>query len=336
MSSQLLETDIRPKKFDHDKLAAAKVDLNFLLERKGEFVTVACPACGASGDRYFEKNEIQYDQCSKCLTVFVNPRPTEALLHEFYARSELYKFWNDHIFPASEEARRKKIFVPRVNRLIDILRAHDISPGALLEVGAGYGTFCEEIIRNGYFSLVYAVEPTSHLAATCRKKGITVFESPVENIEVANDSIDVIASFETVEHLFSPREFLKSCQKYLKVGGMIVLSMPNFLSFDILTLREQSNSIDHEHLNYFNPQSISLLMNESGFEVIELQTPGELDLDIVRNKVLDNLLNLDKNLFTKYLLSDHSSHLARRFQCFLQQNLLSSHMWICAIKRQNP
>ena len=53
---------------------------------------------------------------------------------------------------------------------------------ALYDVGAGYGTFCEEVSRLG-FDRVIALEPEPHLAQTCRDKGLEVIEAPVEQAQ---------------------------------------------------------------------------------------------------------------------------------------------------------
>ena len=40
----------------------------------------------------------------------------------FYKNSKLYEFWNNFIFPATEKVRKKKIFEPRVKKIIEICK----------------------------------------------------------------------------------------------------------------------------------------------------------------------------------------------------------------------
>lgn len=321
------ENDIRPERFTAEKVKTVEADLKYLVDRKDRFVEAACPACGGRGTSFFKKKGIDYDQCPRCRTVFVNPRPSQDLLHDFYFQSQVYAFWNKYIFPASEDARRANIFRPRVKRMIDICRKYGVATDSILEVGAGFGTFCEEVRSTGTFKEIIAVEPTPGLAETCRKRGLTVHEAPIEKLDMPERSVDVVAAFETLEHLYSPREFLRACHRYLKPGGLIVLSCPNFYGFDILTLREYSNSIDHEHLNYFNPHSLPLLLNDCGYRDVEVQTPGELDADIVRNKILQGVTDLKDNPFVRHLLLERWDDAGPAFQQFLRDNKLSSHMW---------
>lgn len=329
------ENDIRPQRFNEEKTRTVEADLKFLVDRKKRFVSAHCPACGAKGEHYFDKKGIEYDQCPNCQTVFVNPRPSQELLHEFYYQSQVYAFWNKYIFPASEEARRENIFRPRVKRMIDICRKYGVDTNCILEVGAGFGTFCEEVRSTGTFKEVIAVEPTPDLAETCRRRGLVVHESPIELLDIPEESVDVIAAFETLEHLYSPREFLQSCHRFLRPGGIIVLSCPNFHGFDIMTLRERSNSIDHEHLNYFNPHSLPLLLESCGYQNVDVQTPGELDVDIVRNKVIQGAVSLHESPFLRHILIDRWEDAAPAFQKFLRDNKLSSHMWTVARRNSN-
>jgi len=328
--SVVTENDIRPPEFDQLKAITVKQDLDYLLARRSQFVEVFCPACGSQGEDFFTKHEIVYQECPACRTVFVSPRPSEKLLHEFYSQSKVYEFWNKHIFPASENARREKIFAPRVNRLLDICKRFHTKTGVLLEVGAGFGSFCEELRVANVFEEILALEMTPDLANTCRNRGFRVFEMPVEKLELPEQSVDVVASFETIEHLFSPKEFILSCKRYLRPNGLLVLSAPNYYGFDILALRECSNSIDHEHLNYFNPNSLSKLLESCGFEVIDVQTPGELDADIVRNKLLNGAVDFSNQHFLRHILTERWVDVGGAFQKFLSDNMLSGHMWVTA------
>jgi len=101
---------------------------------------------------------------------------------------------------------------------------------------------------------------------------------------------------------------------------------------DISILGEHSGSIDTEHLNYFNLDSLTKLFNSCGFEVIEKLTPGELDAELVRKKVMEGKFDISYNYFLKQILIDNWEHIGGEFQKFLQDNLLSSNLWIVAKK----
>lgn len=330
----LRENEIRPDALMDEQARRYAADVRRLLEHKSSFVRTACPACSADAPRpAFEKMGFAYVVCSRCETMYVSPRPTRDLLERYYTTSENYAYWNAHIFPASEGARREKIFRPRAERMVEICRRHAVPGRALLEVGAGFGTFCEEISRLGYFERVIAVEPTPDLAATCRKKGLEVVERRIEEAQIGGGPVSAVASFEVIEHLFDPREFLEGCARLLPPGGLLVLTCPNGKGFDIEILGPLSGAVDTEHLNYFHPASLSLLVSDTGFEVMEVLTPGKLDAELVRKKALSKELDLSREPFLKEVLIDRWDALGTAFQQFLAGHRLSSHLWLVAKRK---
>jgi 2-polyprenyl-3-methyl-5-hydroxy-6-metoxy-1,4-benzoquinol methylase/ribosomal protein S27E len=332
--STLSEQDIRPVQLMAKQRIAALTDVGRMLSRYSEFVHVDCPACGANNAiPKFEKNGISYVECKACQTFYVNPRPPSEVLDWFYRGSPNYAYWNEVIFPASEAARLERIFVPRVDRLLELCRKYSVDTNAILEIGAGFGTFCAEVKKRNVFGRVVAVEPTPDLANTCRGRGLEVLEQPVEQIQLgAAELFDVVASFEVIEHLFAPKDFVGHMARLLKPGGIMMLACPNGHGFDIETLGTASNTVDHEHLNYFNPGSLAGLLAHCGLEILESFTPGKLDADLVRNRILAGEFDVSKQPFLKKVLVDEWEQLGGAFQEFLVQQGLSSNMWLVARK----
>jgi SAM-dependent methyltransferase len=330
----LTENAIRPDDLMRESKRLHAQDLQWLLARQHKFVQVACPACqGDAPVPLWEKDGFEYVRCSACRTGYLNPRPTAALLDEYYRTAENYNFWEKQVFPASEGPRRDQIAVPRVKRVVDLCRARGMQGGLLIEVGAGYGTFCAEAARTGQFSRVIAIEPTPSMAQACRNRGLEVLEQPIEQVSLNRELADVVVSFEVIEHLFSPRDFLLSCARLLKPGGVMALTCPSVDGFDVVTLGAVSQVVDPEHLNYFHPASLSLLYQRCGFEVVQLSTPGRLDAEIVRKRTLAGLYDLSAQPFLEQMLLRDWDRVGGAFQAFLADNSLSSHMWIAGRKR---
>lgn len=332
--SNFKEQDIRPEALMAGQKIAALTDVGRLLTRCGEFITVPCPACGQGASRpRFAKNGMTYVTCTDCETFYVSPRPSPDVLAWFYRDSPNYAYWNQHIFPASETARRQRIFIPRVDRILEICDKYAVPTDALLEVGAGFGTFCAELRSRNVFKRVVGVEPTPGLANTCRERGIETIESPIEQVSFDGaDRFDVVVSFEVIEHLFAPTEFVAHILRMLKPGGLIVLTCPNGQGFDIEALGAASSSVDHEHLNYFNPTSLSRLLASCGMDILESFTPGKLDAELVRNAVLTGDASLDDQPLLQRLLIEEWERHGAAFQQFLIERGLSSNLWVVARK----
>ena len=326
------ENDIRPLDLQAAQKQSMQKDIDFLVSQKADFEQVNCPACGAVNEEtLFSKNGFEYTQCANCTMLYTNPRPSAALLKHFYADSQNHKFFNTYIYPASKEVRREKIFLPRVESIVRVCTEYGVERDNILEIGPGYGLFLEEMVKKNFFKEVVGIEASDTLYETAKKKGFSVYNGTFEEMEI-DELFDVIVSFEVIEHIFDPGEFLKKCYKNLKENGVLIMTFPNYNGFDISTLREVSDSISHTHLNYFNEKSISLLLEAAGYTDIGITTPGVMDVDLVRNKILKGLFA--PNPFIRDLCIDKPDEVRERFQQFLIEQKMSSNMMVIA--RKNP
>lgn len=327
------EHEIRPPHLMHDKQSLLEADQQFLRDRAQEFDHVPCPACSGDSQQPFGmKHGFSYGKCSCCGTVYMNPRPSQALLHEFYATSKNYAYWNEHIFPATQAVRREQIFIPRAKQVAELCAKFGGKSLDLVEVGAAHGIFCEEAAKLGIFNRVIAVEPHPDQARRCKEKGLEVIALPVERI-LERAFADVIVAFEVLEHLYCPDDFIKSCVSMLREGGLLMLTCPNVEGFDVKTLGLDSGVFSHEHLNYYHPDSLQLLLEKNGLALQELGTPGKLDADIVRNAVLRGECSLENQPFLRTVLLEKWPALGEAFQNFLAQHGLSSQMLVVARKK---
>ncbi len=328
---RLSEQELCPDDLLKGQEEAFARDIERLQARRGEFVTAGCPACGGTDAApTLEKFTFPYVTCTACGTLYMNPRPSEAVMADYYARSENYRYWADHIFPASEAARREKIHRPWLERVLDFCARFEIPTGTLLEVGPGFGTFASLATASGRFRRVVAVEPTPELAQACRARGVEVIEKGIADLRDEIPAVDVLAAFEVIEHLFDPRGFVDRCARVLHPGGLLVLSCPNGQGFDISVLGAESMAIDPEHVNLFNPDSLARLVESCGFQTLEVTTPGRLDAEFVHTAIEESRFDVSGDPFLKRVLVDEWDRLGWPFQQFLAENGLSSHMWLAA------
>ena len=328
------ENDIRPRNFDEKKIIALEEDIKRLRSKLNQFLYVDCPACKSKNNKFeFIKYNFNFVICEDCGTVFMNPRPSKEILDEFYSKSILYEYWDKYIFPASRQIRREKIFRPRVDKIYKLCEIYDIPKECIIEVGSASGMFTEELKLDNFFKRIIGIEPCKAQAQTSRDKGIEVIESTIEKIKSVDQKANIVASFETIEHLFSPDLFLKCCRNIMADEGLLVITCPNYQGFDITMMGTESESLDHEHINLFNPNSIQILFERNNFEIIEIITPGKLDAEIVRNYFLKNNLEINLNKFLRKILINEWDKYGENFQKFLSDNQLSSHMWVVGQKK---
>lgn len=239
------EYDIRPQKLFNEFLDIAKGDINKYFSNTSEFIEIVCPGCGSKESKVsFSKHEMHYRECVNCDSIFMSPRPTSAMIDSYYKNSASSKFWAERFFPETMEARRELIFKPRASIISNILRKMDApKPLTIADIGSGYGIFLQELAKLNVFQKIIAIEPSKELADTCRSKGFNVLQNTLEELSSKDLDVSFLTSFEVIEHLFSPVEFLRAAKRILSPGGYIVFTTLTASGWDIQTLWEKSKSV---------------------------------------------------------------------------------------------
>jgi SAM-dependent methyltransferase len=287
-----------------------------------------CPACTEDGPVIFHKFGFEHRRCDRCRTLYCSMRPPEEYLARFYQEFEFPKLWTSLLLKT--DAERKAIqCVPRVQRIVEFLKAAGVSSeGIAVDVGCGSGAFAITLQRSGYFRRVIGVDLSESCVAAARQQGV---ESILGSIEALEESLaDLIVCNELIEHLFDPAPFLSACHRVLRPGGVLCLSTPNGEGFDFVVMGELTRNISPPaHLNYFNPDSITLLLERTGFASRLVETPGKLDVDIVEREREKGYTLTGTNGWLSFLFEKDATVLAA-FQEFLVQQKLSSHLLVFA------
>lgn len=292
---------------------------------------VACVACGGNESSFqFEKSGFAYTQCIDCGTLYQSPRPSLSAFEKFYRNSVSSRYWAEVFFPSVAEIRREKIFLPRVERLAKHCTERNISVERLIDVGAGYGIFLDEWQKRFPLAQLLAVEPSTTLAKECQAKGLTVVEDIVENVNGYDNSADLVTCFEVLEHVYDPLEFVQVLKGLARPGGYVFISTLGIDGFDLQVLWESSSQISPpHHINFLSVKGFERLFERAGLVDITVTTPGQLDVDIVRNAVKRDPSLIKGQRFLQNLLADDKS---ASFQRFLVEQRLSSHVWVIGRK----
>jgi len=114
-----------------------------------------------------------------------------------------------------------------LNRYISVCDI--VSNKTVLDVasGSGYGTF----LLSKYAKKIYGIDNSSdaikYSKNNYKNKNLEYELGDAEKMPYKDGSFDVVISFETIEHLKNPEEYLKEVKRVLKKDGIFVVSTPN-------------------------------------------------------------------------------------------------------------
>lgn len=322
------ESEIRNQDTLDQYLALVDADVKKMFDRS-KFESVRCPSCGGDGCKEeFEKSGFKYVTCKNCETLFANPRPTQEQLDVFYSKSDSTRFWVEEFFMPFAEARRQKIFVPRAKEFAE--EFPEYRNKRIGDIGAGFGLFLEELKKMWPESELCAIEPSVDMVKICEEKGLNVVPKMFEDLDPEDGRFDFLCSFELFEHLNNPKLFLEKANRVLTANGKILITTLNGKGFDIQLLWEKHKNVNPpHHLNFFNPRSMLLLLEDCGFEVEKTTTPGKLDWDIVEKMIESGKADIGRWWKS---VCDADEKAKMELQRWISENNFSSHIRVIAKK----
>jgi 2-polyprenyl-3-methyl-5-hydroxy-6-metoxy-1,4-benzoquinol methylase len=144
----------------------------------------------------------------------------------------------------------------------------------LLDVGCSSGAFLETARQAGLDA--EGVELSPEAAQTARRAGFRVFTGRLEDARFPDAVFDAIALIELVEHLPDPRALLEEGRRILRPGGIVMITTPNGASLTARAMGARWGVFSLTgmggHVSFFNPRSLRMLAERTGFEVAKLET----------------------------------------------------------------
>lgn len=187
----------------------------------------------------------------------------------------------------------------------------------ILDIGSGPGFFLLHGKQRGWQTL--GIEPSRQAADHSRKLWLEIVEDFLtEELENKLGKFDVVHISEVLEHIPDPKGMLQLARHLLTSGGLICVVAPNDYNPFQYALR---TSCSYEpwwvtpphHINYFNFDSLSRLLEFAGFEVLIREATFPIDMFLLMG---DNYVGND-NLGRQC----HSKR--KTFECNLNKSGLS-------------
>lgn len=138
--------------------------------------------------------------------------------------------------------------------------------GRLLDIGAGTGDFLVTAKNNGW--AIAGIEPSDKARNIAIDKGID-FISGLS--EVPDNAFNAVTMWHVLEHVPDIEQHIKELKRILKPGGVIIVAVPNYKSYDAQHYGYYWAAYDvPRHLWHFSKTAIKKLFAVENMEVVKI------------------------------------------------------------------
>ena len=137
------------------------------------------------------------------------------------------------------------------------------------DVGCGAGSFSDYI--SGIVNEIIAIEPTKIYQGSLKKRGYKVFDYTKDAFDEFESKVDFAVTFQVIEHVEDPVNFLHEIFQLLKPGGRLLIATPNSNDIMLKMMPIEFKSFFYRivHRWYFDTSSLSLCAKKAGFIIEE-------------------------------------------------------------------
>ena len=162
---------------------------------------------------------------------------------------------------------------PRTRPIISYLRQkYNFGATRVLDIGSGFG---DTLLYWGPDS--EGIDIVSDVSSLPEALGYTIHHTNVEDslLPPETSPFDRVFSANLIEHLVAPHLFLGRVRDMLADNGILALGHPTVSPLrhifgQKLQYRGYASS---EHINFFTPTTVALMLERAGFEIIEQVVP---------------------------------------------------------------
>ena len=238
-----------------------------IMEYELDVVNV-CPICNRKeiwtlikkyDDRFGQPDMFEYCYCKNCDVAFLKDKIQEQLFSKLYKK---YYGKNDR---STAQGSRLKTLLSRVgldkfafqwlagNKVL----LDDVADNArVLEVGSGYSPNLKKEIFSRKLQWT-GLEVDEESVQNLKLDGLDVFHGTIK-LNGIFDTYDYLISSQSLEHQYDINDFFESSKKFLRNGGKIIFTTPNFNS----RYREKYGE---KWINWHAPYHV-LLLSRKGIE----------------------------------------------------------------------
>jgi hypothetical protein len=326
----LSEYDVHPAQTYESLRRCARQSVEQLTAAARDFIDVACPGCNTNArSPAFDKHGLRYWRCKECWTIYVSPRPNPEQMRWYFQQSPYAEYRRAPAFAEHMPERALELAAFRADWIHDIRTTHAAPrSGALVDVHARSLPLLAAMSARA-MSPLFALRPHVSIPA-----GAAV--SVVEHARELPAQCAVMLLFDVIEGVSDLDVLISALAERLGTGGLLALTTRSGSGLDVQTLQGGCPTVfPADHLTLLSVEGSRALALRHGFRVLELSTPGQLDVQVLERTLAAHSERLDRGDATEegflhYFFKHRGAEAKARLQRFLQQTQTSSHVRLVA------
>jgi len=176
-----------------------------------------------------------------------------------------------------------RYLLPTVYRALDELNL-PIAERRLFELGCGNGSVAHELTRRGWdlTGVDPSVEGIEQARAAYPELKLAT-GSAYDDLATQYGQFPVVLSLEVVEHVYAPRQYVRTVLDLLVGGGTVIISTPYHGYWKNLALALTGKMDDHftvlwdhGHIKFWSINTLSILLEEAGFVGVRFKRVGRI------------------------------------------------------------
>jgi len=263
---------------------------------------------------------LDYLRCPESGSIFLAQLPESMKWARLLAEVSRYRHSPGTFHSGIAQSRGENVYTPKLEWIQSSLRMLGVGRPRVMEVVTPPSDFTRFLGASGLFAEVLTVDEMELVMAADSQI------SPATNGDASSGrsgAAQVAVLLESLDRVNDPVALLRTVAGRLTAGGLLFITALVSSGFDMTVLGPRNLYLfPPDRTNCFSLRGLELLVSRAGFALLEVSTPGVLDVEIVQAHLRHDPL-LPLSAFERQLLAANSdAHAA--FQSFLQQRGMSS------------
>lgn len=203
-------------------------------------------------DAYTWMNQFEYPivACNKCGLTYVNPRPTQISMSNFYP----HNYHSNRDTESQKNRYKEQIkFLPK------------LSHENVLDIGCAQGDFLISLLEE-YPNI--KVTGLDYFSEKVNSEKIDFYKELIQNVKFKDNKFDLITAWAVIEHVHDPMTYFKEVSKLLSNNGHFVFLVTN--SESLYGKKAYREDIPR-HTYHFSKKTLERYAHETGMRIKDIQ-----------------------------------------------------------------